>query len=82
VKRTSFDTTDRRHNVERKTDTTRGKKPADRAGWAAADEALVRDVRAGLTPAQMVERKLVSLLDNTPLPMSRLQTTRVQRPRP
>ncbi len=38
-----------------------------------SEEALVSDARAGLTPAQMVERKLVSLLQSTPLPVSRLQ---------
>ena len=39
------------------------------------EEVMVADVRDGLTPSQMVERKLVSLLKATPLPMSRLQTT-------
>jgi hypothetical protein len=43
------------------------------------DEVMVADVRAGLTPAQMVERKLVSLLKATPLPLSRLQTTSTRR---
>ena len=37
---------------------------------AAEEEALVTDARAGLTPAQMVERKLVSLLKSNPLPVS------------
>ena len=36
------------------------------------EEALVEDVRAGLTPSQMVERKLVSLLKSNPLPVSHL----------
>ena len=40
---------------------------------------MVADVRAGLTPAQMVERKLVSLLKATPLPMSRMQTSNARR---
>jgi len=40
----------------------------------AAEEVLVRDARAGLTPAQMVERKLISLLKGAPLPVSHLQT--------
>lgn len=44
------------------------------------EEAMVADARAGLTPAQMVERKLVSLLKATPLPMSRLQATSARRP--
>ncbi len=54
----------------------------DRPAAGTADEALVSDVRGSLTPAQMVERKLVSLLKGTPLPMSRLQAGGVQRPRP
>ena len=45
----------------------------------ATEEVMVADVRAGLTPSQMVERKLVSLLKATPLPMSRLQTTGARR---
>jgi hypothetical protein len=44
------------------------------------DEALVRDGRAGLTPAEMVERKLVTLLNGTALPLSRLHTSRTERP--
>jgi hypothetical protein len=43
--------------------------PAD-----AQEEALVADSRASLTPAQMVERKLVSLLKSNPLPVSHLKT--------
>jgi hypothetical protein len=38
-----------------------------------AEESLVNDARAGLTPAQQVERKLMSLLKSSPLPVSRLQ---------
>ena len=48
---------------------------AEEAVGTAADgteEALVEDVRAGLTPSQMVERKLVSLLKSNPLPVSHL----------
>ncbi|HYT89970.1 MAG TPA: hypothetical protein VEL76_14790 [Gemmataceae bacterium] len=37
------------------------------------DEMMVADARAGLTPSQMVERKLVFLLRATPLPVSCLQ---------
>jgi hypothetical protein len=44
-----------------------------------AEETLVADARAGLTPAQFVERKLVALLQATPLPVSHLQTARVTR---
>jgi len=38
------------------------------------EEDLVEDARAGLTPAQMVERKLVSLLKSNPLPVSQMMT--------
>jgi hypothetical protein len=37
-----------------------------------AEESLVADARAGLTPAQMVERKLLSLLKTNPLPVSQM----------
>ena len=37
------------------------------------DEMMIADARDGLRPSQMVERKLVSLLKATPLPMSCLQ---------
>ncbi len=37
-----------------------------------AEESLVADARAGLTPAQMVERKLVSLLRTNPLLVSQV----------
>jgi hypothetical protein len=40
------------------------------------EEALVADPRAALTPAQMVERKLASLLNRQPLPVSQLTTAR------
>jgi hypothetical protein len=36
------------------------------------EEVLVADSRAGLTPSQMVERKLIGLLRGTPLPVSQL----------
>jgi hypothetical protein len=49
--------------------------PSNPAG-PTPQEALVTDTRAGLTPAQMVERKLVSLLSSTPMPVSQLQATR------
>ncbi len=42
-------------------------------------ETLVHDSRAGLTPAQMVERKLVALLQSTLLPASHLQANRNRR---
>jgi hypothetical protein len=37
-----------------------------------AEESLIADSRAGLTPAQMVERKLLSLLKTHPLPVSQV----------
>ena len=37
------------------------------------EEALVTDTRAGLTPSQLVERKLISLLKSNPLPISHVQ---------
>ena len=41
-----------------------------------SEEALVADARAGLTPAQMVEHKVASLLKSQPLPVSHMMTTR------
>jgi hypothetical protein len=41
-----------------------------------AEEALVADARAGLTPAQMVEHKLASLLKSQPLPVSHMMTAK------
>jgi hypothetical protein len=38
------------------------------------EETLIPDARARLTPAQMVERKLVSTLQRCPLMVSHLQT--------
>jgi hypothetical protein len=53
---------------------------AARAGRAAApgktEEVLVADARAGLTPSQMVERKLAALLKSQPLPVSHMLTAR------
>ncbi len=43
---------------------------------ALAEEALVADARAGLTPAQMVEHKLASLLKSQPLPVSHMMTAK------
>ncbi len=37
-----------------------------------AEESLIADARAGLTPAQMVEHKLAALLKSNPLPMSQV----------
>jgi hypothetical protein len=47
---------------------------------AAAEETLVSDARADLTPAQMVEQKLATLLQNMPLPHStQLHTAGIRR---
>ncbi len=61
-------------------DTNRFASTATHLDGAVADEALVTDTRAGLTPAQMVERKLVSLLQQTPLPVGRLYAAAPRRP--
>jgi hypothetical protein len=45
----------------------------------APEEALVSDDRAGVRPAQWVERKLVSLLRTGLLPLSRLESARPRR---
>jgi hypothetical protein len=45
-------------------------------GYAPGEESLVTDSRAGLTPSQMVERKLVCLLKSSPLPVSQLNSGR------
>lgn len=42
-------------------------------------EKLVSDARAGLTPSQLVERRLISLLRSTNLPASQLQVSRARR---
>ena len=55
----------------------------DRRGQAeeaATKEVLVADSRARLTPAQMVEHKLVSLLQRAPLLVSSLQAGRQRGP--
>jgi hypothetical protein len=44
------------------------------------EEVLRADPRAGLTPTQFVERKLVAMLQRGPLPVSRMQSSRLRRP--
>jgi hypothetical protein len=44
-------------------------------GAVAPDETLVVDSRASLGPAQLVERKLMSLLKNVYMPVSQVRTT-------
>jgi hypothetical protein len=48
--------------------------PSDAEITVVAEECLVSDDRDGLTPAQLVERKLVWLLRSTRVPVSRLQS--------
>ena len=42
-------------------------------------ETLVNDPRAGLTPSQIVEQRLVSMLRTNILPTSHLQVSRTRR---
>ena len=53
--------------------------PADSTPIPSPRETLVQDARAGLTPAQMVERKLARVLRSAPLPLSCLQTSEKRR---
>jgi hypothetical protein len=53
--------------------------PSTRRVVAVPQEMLVNDSRAGLSPSQMVERKLAAMLDNTLLPASQLQASRTRR---
>jgi len=53
---------------------------AHAADPAAPDEALVMDPRGGLSPAQMVDRKLASLMQVGTLPVSRFQATVLLQP--
>jgi hypothetical protein len=48
---------------------------------AAGEETLVADQRGNLTPAQMVEQKLVSLLKGKAIPVSQIQMARSLRAR-
>jgi hypothetical protein len=45
------------------------------------EESLIPDDRAQLTPAQMVERKLVSMTETCPMLVSHLQDSVKRRPR-
>jgi hypothetical protein len=45
-----------------------------------AEESLVPDMRGQLTPAQMVERKLVTLMKSSPVLISHLQEFTKMRP--
>lgn len=48
--------------------------PSLPAGRHAVEEVLILDVRASLRPAELVERKLVSLLKSMCLPVSHVRT--------
>jgi hypothetical protein len=52
---------------------------ASEFGIEVCEEVLVADPRAALTPAQMVEQKLVSLLEGRPVPVSQVRLARVPR---
>lgn len=54
-------------------------RPPMRRTVSVPQEKLVSDARAGLTPSQLVERKLISLLQSTILPASQLQVSRARR---
>jgi hypothetical protein len=58
--------------------TTTQRRPSPRAAFV-PQEKLVSDDRAGLSPSQMVERKLIALLRSTILPASHLQVSRARR---
>jgi hypothetical protein len=58
--------------------TTTLRRPSPRAALV-PQEKLVSDDRAGLTPSQMVERRLIALLRSTILPASHLQVSRARR---
>jgi hypothetical protein len=53
--------------------------PASRPAEPEADEVLIPDQRAGLTPAQSVERKLTSLLRDAAIPASHYRLAKLCR---
>lgn len=57
--------------------------PADALACRAADdsESLIADPRAGLSPAEMVEQKLVALLKGGMIPLSQVRVTALPRGR-
>jgi hypothetical protein len=59
---------------------TIGLQPEDRVlSSHPAEESLVNDSRAGMTPAQMVEHKLIGLLRGKALPVSQMLAAALQR---
>jgi hypothetical protein len=63
------------HSKNRSTPSVATKRPPR----SSPQETLVTDVRAGLTPAQVVEQRLVSMLRSNILPASQLQASRMRR---
>jgi hypothetical protein len=51
----------------------------DSEGGIEEEEVLIPDMRNRQTPAEMVERKLVSLSRGLPLPVSQLHASQLQR---
>jgi hypothetical protein len=56
-----------------------GRRPVRAAAPSSSDEVLVPDVRAELSPAQSVERKLTSLLNGGAVPVSHLRLAKLCR---
>jgi hypothetical protein len=52
---------------------------ASRRATFVPQEKLVNDDRAGLTPSQLVERRLIAMLRSNILPASHLQVSRARR---
>jgi hypothetical protein len=53
--------------------------PPSRSATFVPQEKLVNDDRAGLTPSQLVERRLIAMLRSNILPASHLQVSRARR---
>ncbi|HVS34906.1 MAG TPA: hypothetical protein VMS17_04950 [Gemmataceae bacterium] len=56
--------------------------PGTLVSIAATEETLVADVRACMTPAQMVDSRLAILLHSTPPPVGRMDPVAQRRTRP
>jgi hypothetical protein len=54
--------------------------PPDEKPTQTEEESLVSDARAGLTPSDMVEQRLVSLLQSPHMTVARLQSSSPHRP--
>jgi hypothetical protein len=62
-------------------DTTSLRSPPKDLLPVTSEEALVADIRAGVTPSQMVEQKLRAILKRNPALVSHTQSTNDSRPR-